>query len=136
MRMSRKPVLRARLAVWVGVALWAGFALTGLAATGLGAPGAALAQEPARAAPRADGPAAGGAAAEVVACESLVALRQLMARAGEDRGAVAALVPQEPRCRALPRAEIGAVAHRAMVGGAPYECLTVGASPACLWVLP
>ena len=73
---------------------------------------------------------------DVVACDSLVALRQLMARAGEDREAVPALVPREPNCRSVARAEIGAVEHRAMVGGAPYECLAVRAAPACLWVLP
>ncbi|GJE41894.1 hypothetical protein [Methylobacterium soli] len=129
MGIARNPALRARLASPAITAVAAGLAL---AASAWAVP--AWGQEPVPGAPRADGRA--GGAGDVVACDSLIALRQLMARAGEDRGAAAALVAQEPLCRALPRAEIGAVAHRAMVGGAPYECLAVQAAPACLWVLP
>ncbi|WP_336487539.1 hypothetical protein [Methylobacterium nigriterrae] len=70
----------------------------------------------------------------VVACDSLVGLRQLMARAGEDRAAVPVHLAGAPGCRTVPRARLGAVERRAMVGGAPYECLT--AEGACLWVLP
>ena len=71
----------------------------------------------------------------VPACDSLVALRQLAAGAHEDRARVIAQVSAQAGCRLVPRAEIGAVERRAMVGGAPYECLAV-ATGGCLWVLP
>lgn len=71
----------------------------------------------------------------VPVCESLVALRQLAARAGEDRARAAAAVSGQPGCRLVPRGAIGAVERRAMVGGAPYECLAQ-ATGGCLWVMP
>lgn len=72
---------------------------------------------------------------QVAACDSLVALRQLAAGAGEDRARAAAQVSGQQGCRLVPRAAVGAVERRAMVGGAPYECLAVS-SGGCLWVMP
>jgi hypothetical protein len=81
-------------------------------------------------------PAAAQAPADAVpVCESLVALRQLAASVGEDRARAAAQVASRPGCRLIPRAAIGAVERRAMVGGAPYECMTQAAG-GCLWVMP
>ncbi|GJD77354.1 hypothetical protein [Methylobacterium gregans] len=81
-------------------------------------------------------PAAAQAPRDAVpVCESLVALRQLAARVGEDRVRAAAAVSSQPGCRLVPRDAIGAVEHRAMVGGAPYECLAQ-ATGGCLWVMP
>jgi hypothetical protein len=81
-------------------------------------------------------PAAAEAPADAVpVCESLVALRQLAARSGEDRARAAAQVASQPGCRLVPRAAIGAVERRAMVGGAPYECM-IQAAGGCLWVMP
>lgn len=76
-----------------------------------------------------------GPAGAVPACENLVALRQLAARAGEDRVRAAVQVSNQPGCRLVPRDAVGAVEHRAMVGGAPYECLAL-ATGGCLWVMP
>jgi hypothetical protein len=72
---------------------------------------------------------------EVPACTSLVALRQLVVEAGEDRLRAVAQVSRHPGCRLVPRDRIGAVERRAMVGGAPYECFTVRETE-CLWVMP
>lgn len=81
-------------------------------------------------------PAAAQAPADrVPVCESLVALRQLAAGAGEDRARAAAQVADRPGCRLLPREAIGAVERRAMVGGAPYECMAQ-ATGGCVWVMP
>ncbi|MGU3359346.1 hypothetical protein ACLBWX_03325 [Methylobacterium sp. M6A4_1b] len=71
---------------------------------------------------------------DVVACQTLVELRVLMARG--DRAAAEAALPQHPGCRRIARARIGAAEHRAMVGGAPFECLAVADEGACAWVLP
>lgn len=71
----------------------------------------------------------------IAACDTLVALRILTA-AAPDRDAALARVSGQPGCRAVARAQIGAVEHRAMIGGAPFECLAVGGEPACLWVQP
>ncbi|KQQ40889.1 hypothetical protein ASF58_07985 [Methylobacterium sp. Leaf125] len=71
---------------------------------------------------------------DVVACKTLVALRVLMA-AG-DRAATEAALPQHPECRRIARARIGAAEHRAMIGGAPFECLSVANETACAWVMP
>lgn len=78
---------------------------------------------------------AGSALAEdattVTACETLLAARRLDAAAGSDR-------PAEPEagCRRLPRSQVGSVEQRAMIGGAPYECMTVTGSGRCLWIVP
>jgi hypothetical protein len=71
---------------------------------------------------------------DVVACKSLVALRVLMASG--DRAAAEAALPQHPECRRIARARIGAAEHRAMVGGAPFECLGVTNESDCVWVMP
>ncbi|MCJ2035317.1 hypothetical protein [Methylobacterium sp. J-068] len=70
----------------------------------------------------------------VVACETLVQLRVLMASG--DRVAAEAALPGHPGCRTIPRGRIGAAEHRAMVGGAPFECLAVSGESACAWVWP
>jgi len=71
-------------------------------------------------------------APEVLACETLVQLRVLMASGNRS----AASLPGHPGCRLIPRARIGAAEHRAMVGGAPFECLAVAGEGACAWVWP
>ncbi len=38
--------------------------------------------------------------------------------------------------RTIPKADIGTVEQRALIGGAPYECMTVAGSGRCLWVVP
>ena len=78
------------------------------------------------------GPAAAQPADGVVACDSLVSLRILGAASDHDPARVA----RQPGCRLVARADIGAVEHRAMIGGAPFECLTVRTEKACLWVQP
>ncbi|WP_247634647.1 hypothetical protein [Methylobacterium sp. 37f] len=87
----------------------------------LGATGVA---EPARAAETTD----------VIGCDTLVELRVLMARG--DHAAIEAALPGHPGCRRIARARIGAAEHRAMVGGAPFECLAVTQASACAWILP
>ncbi|MER2266876.1 hypothetical protein [Methylobacterium oxalidis] len=84
---------------------------------------------------------AGGAApaqeaTDAVVCDSLVQLRLLMADAQGDREAAAARLGAQPGCRRVPRGAIGAVERRAMVGGAPFECLAVREAAGCLWLLP
>ena len=71
----------------------------------------------------------------VPACDSLVALRQLAAEAGEDSGRAATLIGQRPGCRLVPRDGIGTIERRATFGGTIYECYTQGAG-ACVWVMP
>ncbi len=74
-------------------------------------------------------------AEQVAACDTLVSLRVLTA-AAPDRAAALARAAGQPGCKPIPRAGIGAVEHRAMIGGAPFECLAVKGEPACLWVQP
>lgn len=71
----------------------------------------------------------------VAACDTLVSLR-ILNGAAPDRDAALARVAGQPGCKAILRADVGAVEHRAMIGGAPFECLTVKAEAACLWVRP
>lgn len=73
-------------------------------------------------------------AGTVVACETLVGLRLLMAEA--DRQAIVARLPQHPGCRTVARDRIGSAQSRAMVGGSPFECLAIRDEAACAWVLP
>lgn len=72
---------------------------------------------------------------DVIACETLVTLRVLMGQASDRDGALAHL-SGHPGCRLVARDRIGAAEHRAMVGGAPFECLAVRDEVACLWVMP
>lgn len=78
---------------------------------------------------------AGTAAESVPACDSLVALRRLAVKAGEDHARAAAEIASEPGCRLVARSEIGAAERRTVFGGAPYECLA-HAEGSCLWVMP
>ena len=71
----------------------------------------------------------------VIVCDDLVALRRLTA-AAPDPGEVRGHLAEHPGCRAVARTALGAVERRAMVGGAPFECLTPAAGGACLWVMP
>ncbi|MCJ2011496.1 hypothetical protein [Methylobacterium sp. J-076] len=75
------------------------------------------------------------AADTVPVCDSLIALRQLAAGAGEDRARAAGQVSSQPGCRLVPRDRIGAVERRAMFGGGTYECVGI-AGGACAWVMP
>lgn len=70
----------------------------------------------------------------VIACETLVSLRVLMAAGGHD--AMEGVLPRHPGCRTISRDRIGAPEHRAMVGGAPFECLAVAGEKDCAWVVP
>lgn len=67
----------------------------------------------------------------VIACDSLVGLRRLMAEGEAGRERLSAF----PGCRAVTRAGLGTVERRAMIGGAPFECFAVEGG-ACLWVMP
>ena len=71
----------------------------------------------------------------VIGCNSLVALRLLTA---DTRSSIAAgeRLAAHLGCRRLSRGELGDVAQRAMIGGAPFECLSIRGSDACLWVAP
>lgn len=66
----------------------------------------------------------------LVACESLVALRLLTAEPPAARTA------ERPGCTRVARDRIGAVEQRAMVGGTPYECLSLKDAGRCVWVVP
>lgn len=67
----------------------------------------------------------------VTACETLLAARRIDAASGSDRAA-----PSETGCRRIPRSEIGTVEQRALIGGAPYECMTIQGTAGCLWIVP
>ncbi|MCJ2055488.1 hypothetical protein MKL09_02860 [Methylobacterium sp. J-048] len=77
---------------------------------------------------------AGSAAAQdratVTACDSLIATRRIDAATGPARET------PEAGCRRISRADIGTVEQRALIGGAPYECMTVAGAGRCLWVVP
>lgn len=74
-------------------------------------------------------------AVDVVGCDTLVALRVLTAGATSATDAAAHL-SAHPQCRLIPKAGLGAVSQRTMIGGAPFECLAVSGSDACVWVAP
>ncbi|AIQ88571.1 MULTISPECIES: hypothetical protein [Methylobacterium] len=67
----------------------------------------------------------------VTACETLISARRIDAAAGAERQALG-----ETGCRRIPRSAIGAVEQRALIGGAPYECMSVADAGRCLWVVP
>ena len=67
----------------------------------------------------------------VTACDTLIAARRVDAAAGSAQAA-----QPEAGCRRIPREEIGTVEQRAMIGGAPYECLRVTGASRCLWIVP
>lgn len=79
---------------------------------------------------------AGGSSPDVVACKTLVDLRVLMQQAPAGRDAALARLADHPGCRRVSRDRIGSAEHRAMVGGAPFECLAVKDETACLWIMP
>lgn len=72
----------------------------------------------------------------VVACETLVGLRLLMGDGVTDHASALARLPHHPACRLVPRDRVGAAEHRAMVGGAPFECLAIRDEGRCAWVMP
>ncbi|MBE7199655.1 MAG: hypothetical protein INR70_17885 [Parafilimonas terrae] len=78
---------------------------------------------------------AGSAAAQddasVTACDTLIAARRIDAAAGSGQPAA-----PEPECRRVPRSQVGPVEQRALIGGAPYECLSVAGKGRCLWIVP
>ncbi len=74
------------------------------------------------------GLAQGGGSA-VPACESLVALRQWAAGAGEDPARAAAQTESPPGCRVVARDTLGSVERRSTFGGAIYECLAQAGGP-------
>lgn len=84
----------------------------------------------------------GGAAAApepdrpVIACETLVGLRLLMGQGAADHAQATARLPQNPACRLVPRDRVGAAEQRAMIGGAPFECLAIRDEGRCAWVMP
>lgn len=81
------------------------------------------------------GPAlAQGGDSSVPVCESLVALRQWAAGAGEDSTRLAQ-ADKPPGCRVVARDTLGAVERRSTFGGAIYECLAQAEGP-CVWVMP
>ena len=72
---------------------------------------------------------------DVIGCDSLVALRLLTADARSSTAAGERLAGH-PNCRRVSRGELGDVGQRAMIGGAPFECLSIRGSDACLWIAP
>lgn len=74
-------------------------------------------------------------APDVIGCDSLVALRLFTASARTPTEASERL-SSHPGCRRVSRGELGDVGQRAMIGGAPFECLAIRGSEACLWVAP
>lgn len=72
--------------------------------------------------------------ADLLACETLIAARVAMAREPDARTASA--VSEQLGCASVPRDGIGAVEQRAMVGGRPYECLTLKDAGRCVWIVP
>ena len=72
-----------------------------------------------------------GQDANVTACDTLLATRRIEAASGRSRTAA-----EEPGCRRIARGDVGSVEQRAMIGGAPYECLTVAGGSRCLWIVP
>lgn len=79
-------------------------------------------------------PAAQASDGPVIACDTLVGLRLLMANG--DRDAAMARLSTYPGCRTVARDRVGAAESRAMVGGSPFECLTIKDEAHCAWVLP
>ena len=67
----------------------------------------------------------------VMACDTLIAARRIDAAAGSGQQPA-----PEPDCRRVPRSRIGTVEQRALIGGAPYECMTVAGGGRCLWIVP
>ncbi|MCJ2143652.1 hypothetical protein [Methylobacterium sp. E-066] len=66
----------------------------------------------------------------VTACDTLIAARRIDAATGPARDT------PEAGCRQVPKADIGPVEQRALIGGAPYECMTITGAGRCLWVAP
>ena len=98
--------------------------------TGTGLPAGLIATTPVCRA--AADPRQAAAGEEAIVCDDLVSLRRLMAEAGPAKESL----PAHPACRAVERTRLGAVERRAMVGGAPFECLTLQGADACVWPLP
>ncbi|KQP51658.1 hypothetical protein [Methylobacterium sp. Leaf106] len=73
---------------------------------------------------------------DVVACDTLVQLRVLMGRTPSDPAAASADLSGHPGCRRIARDRVGAPEHRAMIGGAPFECLAVTGEASCFWIMP
>jgi hypothetical protein len=69
--------------------------------------------------------------ADVTACDTLLAARRIDAA-----GSPNPQTPSEPGCRRVARRDIGTVEQRALIGGAPYECMTIAGAGRCLWVVP
>ncbi|XYD08337.1 hypothetical protein R1A27_25525 [Methylobacterium sp. NMS12] len=67
----------------------------------------------------------------VIACETLIAARRIDAASGGGGSA-----PSQAGCRRIPRSAIGTVEQRALIGGAPYECLSIAGGGRCLWIVP
>lgn len=65
------------------------------------------------------------------ACDTLLAARRVDAAAGSGQPALA-----EAGCRSIDRDKIGTVEQRALIGGAPYECMTIAGAGRCLWIVP
>lgn len=69
--------------------------------------------------------------ATAIACETLIAARRIDATTGPGHPAEA-----EAGCRSIDRKTIGSVEQRALIGGAPYECMTIAGAGRCLWIVP
>lgn len=86
--------------------------------------------------------AAPDAGPNVIACDTLVSLRVLMAQARDDHSAAVSRLSEHPGCRIVARERVGEAEQRAMIGGAPFECLRIAgdgattAQAACAWVMP
>ncbi len=77
------------------------------------------------------GAALGQDKATAIACDTLLAARRVDAASGSDRNAAI-----DSGCRSVDRSTIGPVEQRALIGGAPYECMTITGTGRCLWIVP
>ncbi|MCJ2088246.1 hypothetical protein MKK88_19990 [Methylobacterium sp. E-005] len=64
------------------------------------------------------------------ACDTLLAARRM------DAASAPGQPSDEPGCRSVDRKSIGSVEQRALIGGAPYECMTIAGAGRCLWIVP
>jgi hypothetical protein len=65
------------------------------------------------------------------ACDTLLGARRVDAASGTGGAA-----KSESGCRSVDRKSIGSVEQRALIGGAPYECMTIAGAGRCLWIVP
>ncbi|SDM44397.1 hypothetical protein SAMN05216360_102112 [Methylobacterium phyllostachyos] len=66
-----------------------------------------------------------------IACDTLLAARRVDAATGSGQPPAT-----DAGCRRVERDKIRSVEQRALIGGAPYECMTIAGAGRCLWIVP